>query len=254
MKKREHKRILTLDQGNSSAKAVVWADGEPVDMMRMSDLTVESLLPLLERSGIDGCVYSSVIHTDAKFLESLRLLMDGSILILTPATPLPIGVDYSSRNTLGNDRVAAAVGAAKLFPGVASLIVDSGTAVTMDVIDSQGIFRGGNIAPGMSLRFRSLHEATDKLPLLEPSQDFPEFGKDTQSAIRSGVIGGMIAEVVTTYHKARHRYGCERVILTGSDSHILVPSLLEEKLPLREEPNLVGLGLLSIYLYNNQNQ
>lgn len=160
-------RILTIDQGNTSAKVVVWDGHVAVESMRNPDLMIEDLLPVIERWNPDGGAYCSVCHTDAKFLETLRRLLEGRLMVLTSATPLPMGVTYGSRDTLGNDRVAAVAGARSLFPDESLLVVDAGTAVTIDVTDAGGNFVGGNIAPGMRLRFMSLHSATRQLPLVD---------------------------------------------------------------------------------------
>jgi len=245
-------RVLTIDQGNSSAKAVLWNGDVAERGLRMSDSSIEDLLPLLEVGEIDGCVYCSVGHTDAKFLETLRRLVDGRLLVLTPSTPLPIGVKYGSRATLGNDRVAAAAGAASLFPGEGALIVDAGTAVTLDVLTSGCDFIGGNIAPGMSLRFSALHEATDRLPLVDACGEIPDFGFDTVTAIRAGVVGGMVSEIVDAYSRACEKYRCRRLVLAGNDAEGIVPMLRERGLHPVFDPNLVGLGLISVFRHNLQ--
>lgn len=246
------KRIMTIDQGNSSAKVVVWEDGKPVRTGRLFDVAIEGLLPLLGDYGFDGCVYCSVGHTDAKFLETLRRLMEWRLLVLTPSTPLPIAVEYGSRSTLGNDRVAAAVGASRVYPGEGVLVVDAGTAVTIDVIGPSGCFMGGNIAPGILLRLESLHAATSRLPLVSPEGKVRAFGTDTVSAIRCGVVGGMVSEIADAFSKAREAYGCSRIAMTGNDAELLVPLLRERGLPVDIHPLLVGYGLLSIFLHADE--
>ena len=243
-------RILTIDQGNSSAKAVVWEGNEPVISARIFEMSIEELLPLLESGEIDGCAYCSVGHKDAKFMETLRRMLEGRLLVLTPSTPLPIGVRYASCSTLGNDRVAAAAGAALLFPGEGLLVADAGTALTLDVVDSEGCFRGGNISPGLRMRFTSLHEATDRLPEVTEEGDVPTFGYDTTTAIRAGVAMGMTAEIRYAFEAARRLYGCGRLLLTGNDAPLLSELLKRDGIEGVADPNLVGLGLLSIFRYN----
>lgn len=250
MKNRLSTPVLTIDQGNSSAKVAVWTDGAPVASSRLFSMTIEDLLPLLETSGADSCAYCSVGHTDAKFLETLRRLLDGRLMVLTPSTPLPIRIEYGSRATLGNDRVAAAAGAAELFRGVASLVVDAGTAVTIDMVSADATFLGGNIAPGVRLRLSSLHEATRQLPLVDPDGEVFRFGRDTRSAIRSGVVGGMVSEIADAFSYAADELGCSRIVVTGNDASLLIPLLEARKLPVSFDPDLVGRGLLSIFRYN----
>lgn len=243
-------RILTIDQGNSSAKAVVWEDGVAVSSLRTGTLSIEELLPLLENGELDGCAYCSVCHTDAKFLETLRRLMEGRLLVLTPSVKLPVRINYATRSTLGSDRVAAAVGAKSLMPGRSALVVDAGTAVTIDVIDRIGDFMGGNIAPGMHLRFKSLRYETQQLPMVEEWGELLPFGTSTDSAIRCGVVGGMVSEIADAYMCASKMYGCSCIVLAGSDGTVLEPLLRQRGLPVVNDPNLVGRGLAEILEFN----
>ncbi len=250
MTRTSDKRIVTIDQGNSSLKAVAWSGSAAEDSVRLAEASVEGLLPLFENGEVDGCVYCSVGHTDAKFLETLRRLVDGRLLVLTHSTPLPIDVVYGSRDTLGNDRVAAAAGAAALNPWQGALVAAAGTALTDDVLDCRGCFRGGNISPGLSLRFDSLHRFTDRLPLVDAAPVDGMFGTDTRSAIRCGVEGGMASEIAAAYAFASDEYGCSRIILTGNDADMIHGVLAARGISSEVHPNLVGLGLLSIYRYN----
>lgn len=243
-------RILTVDQGNTSAKVVAWEDGVAVASLKSKDLIIEDLLPFMESGEFDGCAYCSVRHKDAKFLETLRRLVDGNLLVLTPSVALPMEVNYASRSTLGNDRVAAVAGAVSMFPAESLLVVDSGTAMTIDVTDAAGNFMGGNISPGIQMRFRSLHQLTDQLPLVDDDGEVPSFGSDTFSAIRSGVVGGMVSEIADCYENARRLYGCSRIVIAGKDDRKLFQMLRERGLNITAVPDLVGRGLLAIYMYN----
>lgn len=243
-------RILTIDQGNTSAKAVMWEGDKETATLRTSTLSIEELLPILEEGEPEGCAYCSVGHTDAKFLETLRRLVDGNMLVLTPAVELPIDVRYSPRSSLGADRVAAAVGASVICRGAAALVVDAGTAMTLDVIDASGNFLGGDIAPGMRLRLNSLHEATHLLPVVEADGPLPPFGTDTATAIRCGVVRGMASEIAGAFLLGRTLYGCSKIVATGSDATMLIPLLQDRGLEAVFHPNLVGLGLREIFSYN----
>lgn len=244
--------VLTIDQGNSSSKAVVWQGEDAVEAIRLATLGIEELLPVMEGRDFDGCAFCSVAHNDAKFLETLRRMLDGRLVVMTPSLPLPIKVTYGSRATLGSDRVAAAVGAVSLFPGEALLVVDAGTAMTLDYVSDRKEFMGGNISPGMKMRFDSLHDATSRLPQIHAEGPLPEYGEDTATAIRCGVVHGLVSEIAGTFSKARLLCGASRVVLTGSDARIILPLLEREEIPVVAEPNLVGRGLLHIYDYNSR--
>ena len=112
------------------------------------------------------------------------------ILRFTPDTPVPITNRYRTPETLGSDRLAAVIGASSLKPGKDLLIIDAGTCITYEVIDARGNYWGGNIAPGMQMRLRALHEFTARLPLVEAEGEVPGMGYNTETAIRSGLKRG----------------------------------------------------------------
>ena len=106
-------------------------------------------------------------------------------------TPVPIGKAYDTPNTLGADRVAASVGAMTLFPSQTCLVLDLGTCLTADLINKEHVFQGGLISPGLSMRFRAMHEQTARLPLVNPPADWPALtAKNTQAAMQRGVMNG----------------------------------------------------------------
>ena len=233
--------VMTIDQGNSSAKLDVWKGLEPVRMLRLEELSVEMLLPLLGDDCFDGCVYCSVGHTDAKFLETLRRLMDWRMIVLTSSTPLPISIGYAGRETLGGDRVAAAAGAALLYSGNACLswIRARRSQSTCSIAT---VASSGATSPRVAMRLRSLHESTDRLPIVEAEGDVEDFATDTVSAIRSGAVGGMVSEIADSFSRASSAYGCKRIALTGNDATLLAP-LLRKRIARRcPSPACRGLG------------
>ena len=148
---------------------------------------------------------------------------------------LPFRNGYARAEQLGSDRLCALVGAYALFPDSPLVVVDAGTALTLDSIDAAGVYRGGFITPGLRMRLRALHDYTKGLPLVDPGMVavpppagrdgeavFP-LGRDTQHAIAEGVLQGMLAEIE---HFARGCLGVGgeargRVVLTGGDARIL---------------------------------
>ena len=116
-------------------------------------------------------------------------------------TPVPIINCYDTPQTLGQDRLAAAVGAKSLCPNENLLIIDAGSAITYDFVSDKGEYMGGNIAPGLKMRFTMLQRMTKKLPLVEVEENelIPLFGKNTRDAIAAGVIRGVAYEVSSVY-------------------------------------------------------
>ena len=158
--------------------------------------------------------------------------------------PMPLKLDYSTPQTLGEDRIAAAVGAWSLFPGQNALVVDMGTAVTYDMVSADGHFRGGNIAPGIGMRLRSLNSFTARLPQIGGYGDTPLLGFDTATAMRAGAVRGVVAEIA--YYRGMLPEGTHVVLTGGWAEH--VSKFLE--FPVTVEKCLVTKGLLSILQYN----
>ena len=75
------------------------------------------------------------------------------------------------------------------------MIVDFGTAITIDQVSADGVFRGGNISPGMQMRYKALHQFTGRLPLIDSNGRKLPMGRDTETAIRAGVLKGMEYEI-----------------------------------------------------------
>ena len=135
---------------------------------------------------------------------------------------LPIQNLYKTPSTLGADRLAVSVGAVALFPNQNNLVIDMGTCITLDFVNSNNEYLGGVIMPGISMKFKALHTFTDKLPLLSVSNsnsvDFCIVGDDTLSSIISGVIGGTILELEGFVSRYIEKFGKMNIIFTGGDA------------------------------------
>ena len=237
--------ILTIDIGNTAVKAALFRDGKLERSIAGHGLTSGPVESMLAFCSVDGVVVCSVRDDDADILAALGGV-DCRVLTLDSHTPLPIAVDYD-RSTLGVDRVAAACGVAE--EGKASLVVDAGTAVTADVVVGNRLL-GGNISPGLRLRFRSLNKFTSRLPLVDPNGSLPGFGRDTDTAIRAGVIRGLAAEILAYFNEARKIQNDLSLVLTGGDAALIRPILNEYGLDSVEDSETVGRGLVRIFNYN----
>ncbi|MDE6866406.1 MAG: type III pantothenate kinase [Muribaculaceae bacterium] len=242
--------VLTIDIGNTAAKGSLFDDWKRVSSKVVDNDDPDSLVRKASEYNVEGAVICNVTGSDPDFANRLRAEMDIPVVELTSTTPLPFEVCYRTPSTLGVDRVAAAAGAIHKYGGDV-LIVDAGTAVTMDIV-SEGRYLGGNISPGLRLRFRSLHAFTGKLPLIRPDGAMPQRGQDTETAIRCGVVGGLVAEIFGTYHEERKRFNDLKLVMTGGDADFLAPLLKEKGLDSTIDHDLVGIGLLSIYNYNKK--
>jgi type III pantothenate kinase len=134
---------------------------------------------------------------------------------------LPFRIAYKTPETLGADRVAAAAEAWCQQPGRDLLVIDMGTAITYDMITSQGIYLGGNIAPGIDMRFKALNHYTGKLPLVSKDGERVNIGDTTDTAIREGVLQGVSYEIKGYIETYKNKYPHLLVFLTGGDTKFL---------------------------------
>lgn len=245
------RKIVAVDHGNTAMKLFLSEGDEIADKIILDSGDYEGALRQIDSWNAEGAI---VCSSGTRKEEWEKYSEDGDLLILDSQTPLPVRIDYSTPETLGADRIALAAGAVKIGQGD-TLIADCGTAVTLDLV-LKGVFKGGNISPGLSLRFRSLHEYTALLPLVEASGKVRDFGDDTESAIRSGVINGLVYEITGTMEKAISEYGCRKMILTGGDAEKIAMALsreMQRKMPEVElilQPDLTAYGLFEIYRFN----
>lgn len=237
---------LIIDIGNSFAKVAVFERGEMVEIFRFPNRSLEGLSDVVRSYSLDKGIVSSVITIDSKMEEQLNSL-GVPLLTLSPDTPLPIHNLYKTPETLGPDRLAAVVGAYERCRGENALVIDVGTCITYDFIDASGRYHGGNISPGITMRFKALHVYTDRLPLVEMCGDFDILGFSTETAIRSGVMRGVELEIKGYIREMQDKYGRLFVFLTGGD---VVSFETTEKSSIFADEYLVLKGLNGILNYN----
>ncbi|MFM7023472.1 MAG: type III pantothenate kinase [Flavobacteriales bacterium] len=237
---------LAIDIGNTNTK-VAWFSERKINDTRVFEAFPEAgLLTILDDPDCGRAIISSVKKLTPDFLVHLR---QRKVLLFSASTPLPIKIDYSTPDTLGVDRIAAAVGAAALFPKDNVLCFDFGSCITTEFIDASGTYKGGSIAPGMKLRFKSMHTFTDKLPLISPQHDtsIPVTGNSTESCMLSGVVNGILFEIQGIVAFYKKKYPTLKVVFTGGDATYF-ESLLNMKIFV--DPLLVLKGLNEILQYN----
>lgn len=237
---------LVVDLGNTFAKTGLFdAGGRLLEVRRK--LTVEDLTDYLTRLAPDRTVISSTALSGGELTARFGSLT-GFLLVMSPETPVPVQKLYDTPQTLGADRVAAAVGARGLFPGRNCLVIDMGTCITYDYVDNLDRFHGGLISPGLRMRFRAMHSFTQRLPLADPPETLPPLvGKSTVHAMQSGVLYGLIAEVGGIIDQYRSIYPDFQVVLCGGDAPFFESRLKE---PIFAAPELVLLGLHRILNHN----
>lgn len=239
---------LAIDIGNTLSKAAVIENGQVVDIFKTESLTPEYIETVIlgEYPAVERGILISTRSAD----DGLARYLTGRLktfILFDHTVPVPIRNGYDTPQTLGCDRMAAAVGAAALRPGSNVLVVDFGTAITIDFVSADGEFKGGNISPGAGARFRALHEYTGRLPLQKLTDDEGFLGTSTFSAIENGVINGIIYEIEGYVDKLSQKIDDFHIIFTGGDGIFFAKRL---KYPIFATCDLVVYGLNEILEYN----
>jgi type III pantothenate kinase len=181
---------LIVDIGNTSTKLALYKEREMISVSRINELSCEELEKKLSGLKIKRAIISSVKKLPP-FITDLFFPNIPFVHFLSYKSKLPFKIEYDTPQTLGTDRLASVAGAFKLFPGSEILIIDAGSAITFDFLSS-GIFKGGNISPGISMRFKALNRFTGKLPLVSLTDNYTSPGRNTADAITAGVITGVV--------------------------------------------------------------
>ncbi|MBN2635434.1 MAG: type III pantothenate kinase, partial [Prolixibacteraceae bacterium] len=237
---------LVIDIGNTRTKFSVFNRGEvlitvPVDELNPSHIDVlQNEYPELKR-----VIVSSVKNYSNELKEKLQSSFD-KFIELDEHVPLPIENLYQTKSTLGKDRIAAVVGAFDLYPNENILVIDAGTAITYDIINEKGQYLGGNISPGIEMRFKALNYFTGKLPLVNQTGWNKLYGTNTEHAIMGGVLNGVVFEVDKTIEAFKEFYKNLKVIITGGDAEFFDKKL---KNSFFVNFNLLALGLNRILEY-----
>ena len=240
---------LAIDIGNTRTKVAVFHRGEILVTIPFKDIRPSDILLLKrEYEGLDKAILSSVKDYPRELQKVLQKEFN-TFLELDADTPLPVENCYQSKKTLGKDRIAAVVGAYDLYPAANVLIIDAGTAITYDLLTAEGKYLGGNISPGLEMRFKALNQFTGKLPKVEQAEQNKLFGTTTEQAIRAGVQNGTVYEVDTTISTFKEFYNKLKVIMTGGDAEFFDNKL---KNSFFVHFNLTSLGLNRILEHNGE--
>ncbi len=238
---------LVIDIGNTRTKFSVFSRGEEVIFGTEEEFSPDHIRELKkEYPAISKVIVSAVKDYSPGLKKHLQNYFD-TFIELDAGTPLPVENCYVSKETLGKDRIAAVVGAFHLYPGTNVLVIDAGTAITCDILTDNGKYLGGNISPGITMRFKALHHFTGRLPLLEKKETGELFGTTTEEAIRVGVQNGVVFEVDKTISAFKEFYKNLNVIITGGDVLFFDKKL---KNSFFVHFNLIALGLNRILEYN----
>jgi type III pantothenate kinase len=193
---------------------------------------------------------SGVNPTQVELFAKWVRSMEGTVVVFRKPSDLPMALAVNEPDAVGIDRVFGAIAARSMVPpNTAAITVDVGTAVTVNLIDPDGVFQGGGIFPGPALMARSLHEHTAKLPLVDVSQPgSPPPGKTTAHAIRAGIylaVGGGVGQLTRVF--ADHCSMKPYLFLTGGGASLLAGGAFPwaEQTKTVPELNLEGIRIVA---------
>lgn len=238
---------LVIDVGNTLVKLGVFESGKLI-LKNICDKDV-FLKTLLNISETYPSIKNTLVSSVGKLAEEQvgRLEELYKVNTLDQSTKVPFKNKYGTPNTLGVDRIALISAAAQQFPDKNVLVIDAGTAITYDFINSNNEYLGGAISPGISMRYKSLHNYTAKLPLLETKSPERLIGNTTESSLHSGIVNGVLNEIVGFINAYKAEFNDLTVILTGGDTQFLRDSLKND---IFANPNFLLEGLNHILDYN----
>lgn len=238
---------LIIDVGNSFVKMALFEEDKLIlkevicvkEIVKFT-LKIKNNYPLIKNG-----IVSSVGKLKKEDIVTISKCF--YLFVLDSQTNLPFINLYTTPKTLGVDRMALVCGSIKKFPNQNVLVIDAGTCVTYDFVNSKNEYLGGAISLGLQMRYKSLHTFTAKLPFLELKIPLDIIGKSTQESIHSGVVFGILNEIDGVIETYKLKYPDLTVILTGGDAKFLSKQL---KSSIFAHPNFLLEGLNYILQFN----
>lgn len=234
---------FVIDKGNTFTKLAVFEQDKLLRFETVKELNNDKINLFLSDYTIKKAIISSVSgDVDQNLLKKYNLTN------LTHLTPIPLQIKYKTPETLGVDRIASSVAANSIYKATNLLIIDVGTCVTFDFINSKNEYLGGAIAPGFEMRFKALNYFTGKLPLIKfENKQVDLIGNNTKNSITSGVYNGMKNEIEGVIRDYVAQYEGLKIVVTGGDINLFD---LEPKNRIFADEFLVLKGLNEILNYN----
>ena len=252
--------LLAIEQGNTNTLFALHDGADWVaqwrtatDAQRTADeyaVWLHQLLSMqgLQLSAVSDCIISSVVPQSVFNLRNLsRRYLKVEPLVVGENVELGIDIRIEKPSEAGADRLVNAIGGFIRYGGPL-ILIDSGTATTLDVVGADGGFEGGVISPGINLSMQALHAAAARLPRVAIARPARVIGRGTVEAMQSGVFWGYIALIEGLIARIRAEYGQPmRAIATGG-----VASLFEGATEVIDafDPELTLRGLLEIVRRN----
>lgn len=248
--------ILAIDVGNTNIVLGCIRDSEILFEARMATdriktrdqycVELKSMLELFRVSpaDIDGCIVSSVVPQVQQALVGAAERLTGKpCLTVGPGLKTGLHIKIDNPAQAGSDLIVGAVAAIEAY-GTGLCVIDLGTATTIAVIDKEGAFRGGSIAPGVMLSLNALTNGTAQLPGISLERPKRVIGTNTVDSMRSGLLLGSAAMLDGMVERVEEELGYStKVVATGGLARFIVP-LCKREMVIDENLLLRGLEIL----------
>ena len=211
---------LIVDIGNTCLKIALFEKNNLIEKSYLLDNYLDNIKNILSKNPVENSIVSNVGEINDELISVLNNNTD--LVLFKNILNLPFKNTYSSKETLGQDRIALVSSASYQFPNENVLIIDAGTCITYDFKNHNNEYIGGGISPGIKMRFKSLNLFTSKLPLIEVFDDFELIGNNTKESLISGVVNGTTMEIDGIIQQYCDKFKNIRIILTGGDSKFLL--------------------------------
>lgn len=254
--------LLVIDIGNTNTSIGIYEKDALINTIRLSsdikkteDEYGINLLTILNHnkilSKIEGAIISSVVPQLLEtYNEAIKKYLSIKPVNLSYKSTLPINLSLQNNKEIGADRIANAA-AAKILYKLPAIVIDFGTATTFDIIDKNSNFVGGIIAPGLKIQAKSLSQFTSKLPKLKIEAPNSAIGKDTISAMLSGIVLGQECMIEGMIKKCESELNQKATIIaTGGFSKVIMKNM--EKIIDYTDENLTLFGLKELYYLNKE--
>jgi type III pantothenate kinase len=241
--------FLLIDVSNAFTKHCV-ADKRKMGVIHKlptANITAAWIKKLVQKTKAETIYLSSVVPSVTQIFQKATHTRT-SLEILKGTGRLPIAVHYPKPDKIGADRLANAIGAYTQY-SAPCVVIDFGTAVTFDVIDSTGAYAGGVIAPGLNVMTEYLHEKTALLPLVKLQEPKRAIAKSTEEAIRAGAFYGYRGMIVEILKKIERELGTRslKTIATGGQAEIVLKKI-DRKIRIDASLTLYGLWMWAQFL------
>lgn len=226
--------LLAIDIGNTNIVVGVF-DGEKLkatwrlgtDVHKLEDEYAALLLELLSMKGLafadidDAIISSSVPPLVTVFEELCRRYFEATFMVVGPGIKTGVRISIENPREVGADRVVNAAAAHKLYGGPL-IVIDFGTATTLDAVSEEGDYLGGAIAPGIVISSEALFEHAAKLPRVELVRPPKAIGRNSVSAMQSGIVFGYVGLIEGIVARMQKELGgTAKVIATGGLANII---------------------------------